>query len=139
MLPNPENLTPEDVRMELMNNSKSAFIAQDFDIPRYNIGFDMLNVGGIFLIIGMLFYNYIEASTLSKNSPDPAKYIYKLHNKGMFRGNILEWLCVILFCFAFFTFFNSIFFYIILISFMVGVLGFAARKLQLSRLINNLS
>ncbi len=138
LAPTNNDLQADELRMELINNTKGAFIAQDFNIPRYNIGFDLLNIGGIFLLVGMLFYNYLESSALSKRKEDPEKYLYRLHGKGILKGNILEWLCLILFLFAYFTFFNSIFFYVIMLSFTIGLVGFALRKLQLRNLVKQI-
>ncbi len=129
LIPDAEDLNPENARAELMNNTKGAFIAQNFDMPRYNLGFDMLNFGSLFLLIGMLFYNYIETFPRSKKLLKRKLSTYSLHKKGWLKGNIFEWLCMIVFCFAFFTFFNNIFFYIIITSFILGVIGFTIRKI----------
>jgi hypothetical protein len=130
MIPDVTEVSPEDARMDLINSTKGAFIAQDFKIERYNIGFDMMNIGGIFMLIGTLIFNYIIAPTKQKDPKKPSKIIYKLRENGFLKGNIIEWLCLISFLFAFFTFFKNIFFYIIILSFVIGIVGFAVRKLN---------
>lgn len=135
LMPDFDESSTEDVRMELMNSTKGAIIGQNFDIPQYNIGYDMLNLGGILLLVGMLFYNYIETTTLKKEKVKPSKYLYKLHGNGLFRGNILEWFCVILFLFAFITYFNSVFFYIVLTSLTLGIVGYSIRVLHIKALL----
>jgi hypothetical protein len=139
IVPNSNSMSSENIRMELMNSTKGAFIAQNFEMARYNIGFDLLNIGGILLLISMLFYNYLATVTLSKHTKNKSEHTIKLHEGGFLNGNILEWLCIILFLFAFFTFFNSIFFYIILASLVIGIIGFATRKLHVTRLLKNIN
>ena len=130
LIPDTNDMTPEGAKAELLNETKGAFIAQDFDIPRYNIGFDMLNIGSIMFIVGMLFYNYIEAK-MEKNNPKlGTQSVFKIREKGFLQGNLIEWLCLIVFFFAFFTFFNNVFFYIIIISFILGIIGYSLRKLH---------
>ncbi len=116
--------------MEIINLTKGAFIAQDFEINQYNIGFDMINIGGIFLIVGLLYYNYIEASGPGVRIKKPLLKVYKLRKSGSLQGNILEWLCLVVFSFSFFTFLYNIFVYVIMISFIIGVIGFTIRKFQ---------
>ena len=125
-----DNINPNEARMELMNSTKGALIAQDYEIARYNIGFDMLNVGSIFLLIDTLVFNYI-ISRKDERQKNLSKYEYKLRENGWLKGNLFEWLCFILFLFAFFTFFSGIFFYIIITSFVIGLIGFSIRKLKL--------
>lgn len=137
-----EYLSKDEVRMELMNNTKGAFIAQDFELVRYNIGYDMLNVGGIFFIIGTLVFNYILTKNRSNayngprktRSKNPSKVEYGLREKGFLKGNILEWSCFILFLFAFCTCVNNIFHYIIFSGIAIGIIGYAIRKLKLPHL-----
>jgi hypothetical protein len=128
MIPDTTEITMEEARMELINETKGAFIAQDYEIQQYNMGFDMLNFGGIFLLLGSLVFNYIIAPKKQKTHLDHTNETYALRKNGFLKGNIIEWTCMILFLFAFFTFFNNIFFYIILLSFAIGIIGFAIRK-----------
>ncbi len=137
LLPDTENLSPQSARTEIINLTKGALIAQDFDINQYNIGFDMINIGGIFLIVGLLYYNYIEASRPVVKLRRPILKIYKLRRKGSLQGNILEWLCLVIFSFAFFTFLYNIFVHIIVISFIIGLIGFTIRKFQVGNIIPN--
>ena len=65
--------------------------------------------------------------------------VYKLHKNGTLQGNILEWLALVVFLFAFFTFLYNIFLYIIIISFIIGVIGFTIRKFQIVSLSLKLS
>ena len=139
LLPDAEDLTPEGAKMEIMNLTKGAFISQDFGISQYNIGFDMLNIGGIFLVVGLLFYNYLENSNTKKLIKKPTLKIYQLHKKGHLQGNIIEWSCLVVFLFAFFTFLSNMFVYIIILSFIVGVIGFTIRKLNSTVLLQNMS
>ena len=129
MVPDEKDLNPEYAKMELINLTKGALISQNFELSQYNIGFDMLNIGGIFLIIGLLYYNYVESSMKKKNEYKLRLKVYKLREKGHLQGNMLEWLCLIVFLFAFFTFFSNVFVYIIITSFIVGVIGFTIRKI----------
>jgi hypothetical protein len=92
------------------------------------MGFDMLNFGGIFLLMGSLVFNYIIAPKRHKMHLDPTKETYSLRKNGYLKGNIIEWTCMVLFLFAFFTFFKDIFFYIILLSFAIGIIGYAIRQ-----------
>lgn len=128
-------MRPDDLKMELQNLTKGALIAQHFEINQYNIGFDMLNIGGIFLIIGLLFYNSLEYSPSDKKRKKPRLKLYKLRNTGNLQGNILEWLCLIVFLFAFFTFLYNIFVYVVIISLALGVIGFTIRKLNMTDLL----
>jgi len=139
IVPDEEDFTPEGARMEIQNRTKAASIGQNFEMSRYNIGFDLLNFGGIFLLIGSLAYNYLESKTTRSDSKSFRLKEYKLHKKGWFKGNILEWLCMILFFFAFFTFFYDIFVYIVILSFTVGVIGFTIRKIYKGRVFNKKS
>ena len=136
LIPDTKDLTPEGARLEIINLSRGALISQDFELDEYNIGFDMINFGGIFLIIGMLFHNSVLASrTIKKNAGRRFK-VYKLRKKGSLQGNILEWLCLVVFSFAFFTFLHNIFVYIIITSFIIGVIGFTIRKFQSTDLLS---
>ena len=130
MIPTAEDFTPEGARMELINISKGVLISQEFKIDQYNIGFDMMNLGGIFLIIGLLFHNSVAAARNNDELKNPKLKVYKLRNNGSLQGNIIEWLCLVVFSFAFFTFFHNIFVYIIIISMIIGVIGFTIRKFQ---------
>lgn len=136
LVPDVDNLTPEDARMEIENLTKGALIAQNFEINQYNIGFDMINIGGIFLIISILFYNNVEEIE-SSNVKNRRLKVYRLRNNGHLRGNILEWLCLIVFFFSFFTFLYNIFVYVIILSFIVGIIGFAIRKLNMVDLLSH--
>jgi hypothetical protein len=131
LIPDREDVNPENARMEIINLTKGALISQDFELLEYNVGFDMLNIGGIFLIIGLLYHNYLEASSPKGDIRKPKLKIYKLRKEGSLQGNILEWLCLVVFSFAFFTFLQNIFVYIIILSFTIGVIGFTIRKFQL--------
>ena len=117
--------------MEIMNLTRGALIAQNFEINQYNLGYDMINIGGIFLILGLLYYNFIEASQPTGNNRIPKLKVYSLRKTGSLQGNVLEWLCFFVFLFAFFTFLYNIFIYIIMISFIIGVIGFTIRKFQI--------
>ena len=131
LVPDAESYTPEGMRMEIINLTKGALIAQNFEINQYNLGFDMINIGGIFLILGLLYYNFIEASQPKGNNRIPKLKVYKLRKTGSLQGNVLEWLCLFVFLFAFFTFLYNIFLYVIIISFIIGVIGFTIRKFQI--------
>jgi hypothetical protein len=135
LIPDQNDITPEGARMEIINLTKGALISQNFDILEYNIGFDMLNIGGIFLIIGLLYHNYLEASCRKGQKKKSRLKIYKLRKKGTLQGNFLEWLCLVVFSFAFFTFLHNIFVYIIIISFTIGVIGFTIRKFQVANVL----
>ena len=137
MVPDVEDMTPEGARMEIKNLTKGALIGQNFELNEYNIGFDMLNVGGILLVIGMLYYNKIEYSAPNSKIRSPRLKLYSMRKAGHLKGNVLEWLCLILFLFAFFTFLYNIFVYIIMLSFIVGVIGFSIRKLNMVDLLSN--
>ena len=128
LIPDAEEVTPSGVRMEILNLTKGALIAQNFDLSQYNIGYDMINIGGIFLIIGVLYYNNILASGPSGQINKPILKVYKLRKTGSLQGNVLEWLCLVVFSFSFFTFFHNVFLYIIIISFIIGVIGFTIRN-----------
>ena len=135
LIPDKNDITPEGARMEIINLTKGALISQNFEIYEYNIGFDMLNIGGIFLIIGLLYHNYLEAQHYKGEINRSKLKIYKLRRKGTLRGNILEWLCLVVFSFAFFTFLHNIFVYIIIISFTIGVIGFTIRKFHITNVL----
>ena len=137
LIPDVEDITPEGARLEIMNMTEGAFISQEFELDQYNIGFDMLNFGGIFLIIGLLFHNSIEVTDRKKQDKTSRLKVYSLRNKGSMQGNILEWMCLLVFSFAFFTFFHNIFVHIIVISFIIGVIGFSIRKFQIVELFPN--
>lgn len=139
IIPETDELTPDGARMEVINLTKGALIAQNFEINQYNIGFDMINIGGIFLIVGLLYYNYIEATESVNLSKKRLLKVYKLRQKGTLQGNILEWLCLVVFSFSFFTFLYNIFVYIIIISFIIGVVGFTIRKFQIFEIGPNAS
>jgi hypothetical protein len=130
LIPDIDEMSPEGARLEIINMTRGAFISQEFGLDQYNIGFDMMNFGGIFLIIGLLFQNNIESGMLKKRRKAPRFRVYRLRKKGSFQGNILEWLCLVIFSFAFFTFLQNIFVHIIIISFVIGVIGFSIRKLH---------
>ncbi|WP_455392972.1 hypothetical protein [[Eubacterium] cellulosolvens] len=139
MVPDVETLSPEYARMELINISKGVFISQEFQIDQYNIGFDMMNLGGIFLMVGLLFHNSILASHPKEDYEKRKLKVYKLRKKGSLQGNLLEWLCLVVFSFAFFTFFHNIFVYIIITSMIIGVIGYTIRKFQMVELIPKLA
>lgn len=137
LIPDVDELSPQGVRTEIINLTKGAFISQQFDLNQYNVGFDMINIGGIFLIIGLLYYNNVEASGSHWKVNKPVLKVYRLHKYGKLQGNILEWLCLVIFSFSFFTFFHNVFYYIIIISFIIGVIGFSIRKFQLFDIVVN--
>jgi hypothetical protein len=139
MIPDAEDFTPEGARMELINISKGVLISQEFQIDQYNIGFDMMNLGGIFLMIGLLFHNSVAAVEVGDKFEKRKLKVYKLRSNGSLRGNIIEWICLLVFSFAFFTFFHNIFVYIIIISMIIGVIGFTIRKFQVMELFPKLT
>ena len=107
MIPDTTGITIEEARNELINETKGAFIAQDYEVQQYNMGFDMLNFGGIFLLLGSLVFNYIIAPKRQKAHLDPTSETYALRKNGILKGNIIEWTCMILFLFAFFQHITS--------------------------------
>ena len=131
MIPDTESITPEGARMQIINLTKGALIAQNFKLSQYNIGFDMINVGGICLIFGLLSYNYLEAMGSNQKSNLTKLKIYKLREKGSLQGNLIEWMALVIFSFAFFTFLHNIFVHIIVLSFIIGIIGFTIRKFHL--------
>jgi len=130
LIPDAEDLTPEGAKMELINITKGALISQVFEADQYNIGFDMMNFGGIFLMVGLLYHNSIAAARTDPKKVMNKLKVYSLRNKGSFQGNILEWLCLVVFSFSFFTFLHNVFVHIIVMSFIIGVVGFSIRKFQ---------